>query len=252
MRLAAPYSIHSRYNEMIDEYNLKVRDDETAYDNLIDFVQKEESKRLNLAFEKIDIKTIKIVNALNKNIYIRIMNGQLDAIKQLEENSVRYFFDVSIPIYSYTTLNWALSHSPTDIYITDDLCFNLRHIKNVCEKNGTQLRLVLNKIPMISSVGLDEDKPIFRPEDSKYLQHYFKTFEFDCFNDKNKYEWDKFEVLYKRWFIMKSWDEDLKYLNNDLSETYIKSTPIYKFNCKHRCLQSDNALCYQCHNSIEE
>lgn len=77
----------------------------------------------------------------------------------------------------------------SDIYIYDALCYQMPIVKDKCNKQNIQIRLVLNKIPTNQpNAGQDYRAPIFTPRDMDTLENFIDVAEFDCFSDKNIYD----------------------------------------------------------------
>ena len=91
----------------------------------------------------------------------------------------------------------------SDIYISDDLYYKLPQISQRCKKNNIQLRMVLNRVPAFSYNELPYTAPFFSPRDMDELSNYIDVGEFDCSFNTPYYDWHKFNVYYKAWFIKK-------------------------------------------------
>lgn len=133
------------------------------------------------------------------NIYVRINGEGLPLVPQLKKKNIKFFLDNQLMIYSYSLLEWVFKIHPTDIYIGEELFYNLNEVKKMCDKEGIKLRMVLNRIPVINkAVTSNYSVLAFRPQDYDFLSTYIDTGEFDC---GEKYDWTKVEVLYRKWFV---------------------------------------------------
>ena len=145
----------------------------------------------------------------------------------------------------------------TDIYIYDDLCYNIPNISKQCKQNNIDIRLILNTIPSTApDAGDNLISPIFTPRDKDILNEYIDTIEFDCYidEDRTQYNWNVFNVLYEVWFKDKDWYGDLRSLNKDLN-FYL---PVYstlptfsekRISCGRRCAMANS--CHRCKDIIE-
>lgn len=69
----------------------------------------------------------------------------------------------------------------SDIYVADDLRYNLKNVKTACNKHNIQVRMVLNRTHTLSRFGgfLSTD-PFYCPKDYEALSEYIDIGEFDC------------------------------------------------------------------------
>lgn len=237
--------------DKIDEYNIKYIQRHT-FDDLLKFVSENKDKRINIEFEKndIDIYKIEILCGINSNIHIRLNSFNSDLINQYKEKGIKFFFNM--PVCSYSELDWYLTSGTTDIYIYNDLCFNLSEVSKQCKEKNISIRMVLNRIPSSFSLrGQMCTSPIFRPEDYDLLSLYIDTAEFDCYNQNGVYDYGKFKIYYKNWFDKKKWDGDLSSLNLDLAMDFPNQSispdfTNFKINCKHKCSMSLSNKCNNC------
>lgn len=258
MRISAPATSNPGFDltqlDELDVFFTKKHD----FEQLLAFCNKFSDQRINLCFEKdtnllSSEELIQINNTLQNKLYIRLQPQQLDLRDFLEKNNIKYFIDY--PVDSYIKLRWMLDYThTTDIYITDDLCYNFDVIKTMCNLKNINIRMVLNRIPStFVYAGEMIDAPIFRPSDFDLLQQWIDTAEFDCWEKDGKYNWNKFSVLYKRWFIDKEWSASLNHLNCDILFDFppnvFSEYSSIKMNCKHRCMSS-GASCKTCQRWI--
>lgn len=255
MKFAAPYQLNIdcpiEY-EKIDEFNIKFTE-YSSFEELKKFITMYLTHQINVDFEfneeKYDIESI--INLCNEfeNVYIRIHSWELEYLQDYEENNINYFFDKSMPIYSYSLLEWALSRKTKGIYITDDLTYNLEEVYRQCSEKNIQLRLVLNKIPMTNPLSfVCPSVQVYKPQDYDFLSRYYSVGEFDC---GIEYDWVKASVLYKKWFVEHDYNDDLDFMNQDLMLPYpTKSIPPeltrLRAVCQHRCTMRSENLCSKC------
>lgn len=251
--------------DSVDEYNITFDVSKSDYEKLQNRMIEWGKKRVNLMWIGIlDIDKIKALKKLHPNLYIRITPEHFGAIGILKEEKIKFFLDWTIMINTYILLDWVLKEiKPAEIYIGDDLCFNLHEVEKLCSKHDVGIRIILNRIPTMNPLtGLAKTAPIFRPEDMDLLNLYFTCGELDLSeNDQpfNEYycKWNKLEVLYRRWFKEKQWLESLNYLNRDIAFNFANQyIPLdftyYKIKCKHRCSMLAESQCSQCGRYIKQ
>lgn len=84
------------------------------------------------------------------HIYPRIQNIE----------GLKFYFDSSMSIDSFRLLEYVASLGVTDIYITDDLCYNLEMVRRACNKYNIRTRLIINRIPSSRpDKGIDPRSP---------------------------------------------------------------------------------------------
>lgn len=252
MKFAAPYQLLDSYikHEDIDEFNIKFTE-YSSFEELRKFIKMYPSHQINVEFVEEGYNVEDIINLCNDfdNVYIRIHQWELRYLQEYENNNINYIFDNTMPIYSYSLLEWCLARKVKGIYITDDLTYNLKEVYNQCEECGIKLRIILNRIPAMNLlVSTCPSVQIYRPQDYEFLSQYYSVGEFDCGID---YDWTKAEVLYRKWFVDHDWDSDLEFMNQDLSLPYpTKSIPPeltrLRSVCKHRCTMSAENICSKC------
>lgn len=253
MKFAAPYQIDFNcpidYNK-IDEFNIKFTQ-YSSFDELRKFIEMYPEKRINIEFVEENYSQKDIINLCNdfENVYIRLYQWGLRYLQEYEENNVNYILDSSIPIYSYSLLEWVLNRKAKGIYITDDLTYNLKEVYNQCANKGIELRVILNRVPITNPLSsICPTVQAYRPQDYEFLSEYYAVGEFDC---GDNYDWSKAEVLYQKWYIEHNYNDDLEFINDNLYLPYpTKSIPPeltrLRAVCKHRCTMSMENICSKC------
>ena len=256
MKFAAPYQLNDCTidYDSIDEFNILFTSNST-YDDLRKFLQLYPNHRINIEYEEgYDVESLFLFFSEHNQLYWRMKNYDLPHIRECRDKKINFFLDKSLPVYSYSLLEWVLANEPTDIYITDDLTYNLEEVTKQCYEKGIHLRVVLNKMPTLSSITAScPSIQVYRPQDYDFLSEYYTVGEFDC---GEPYDWVKAEVLYRRWYIDHDWNDDLDFMNPDLVLPYpTKSIPPeltrLRSKCKHRCTMSANNMCRKCQRLLE-
>lgn len=258
MKFAAPYH-HTQSlipHSDIDEYNIVFKEN-SNFDELKQFMELFPNKRVNIEFaaKEYDIDTLIEFCQTYDNLYVRLKPKDLQYLKRFDDEAVKYFFDDIMKIYSYGTLEWVFLYHPTDIYISDDLTYNISEVYKQCREHDIALRIVLNKVPTINSAILQcPTAQIYRPQDYEFLSRFYSTGEFDC--GEGTYDWTRAEVWYRRWYIEHYWDDTLDYMNLDVAIPYptVSMPPELtkiRANCKHRCTMSAENMCHKCHRLVK-
>ena len=133
----------------------------------------------------------------------------------------------------------------------EDLCYRLPQVKDLCNKYNVQIRLVSNYISTFT-LGKSKDftVPFYVPEVLEEVEKYYDVMEFELFNS-----WNRFDTLYKIWFINQEWKENLKFINFELDidipgGSFPRELCKYKMTCGHRCVER-NSSCRKCEQYIK-
>lgn len=226
---------------------------------LRDFCELYPNKRVNICFQNtsIPINDLEKLSQYCQNFYVRLLPTQIKEMFILKDKGIKYFFDVSMPCYSGAVLDFLIKAEVTDIYLYDSLWYALPQVAERCKAHNVGIRLILNRIPSLRpDAGNDYCAPIFSPIDMDYLSKYVDTGEFDCYiGDENEaYDWHKFNVYYKAWYVNKKWLGYLNELNIELQLPIpVPSLPPNFINrrceCGRRC--SLGGKCTHCQDYIE-
>lgn len=260
MKVALPWTSGEEKRDIPCEYNITFINKPELFDNLIDFLSWHPQDRFNIKIEdydewnrevySFDFSKLQTLTRINPNIYIRLTADNAKQYQLLKELGVNFFFDTHAAAINYRTLEELASLGVTDVYIGDDLCYDLKNVRKACDKLGVSLRWVLDEIP-----GFAQDRttnpraPWVTPENINELDQYVDTFEF---SEQNS--WAKLNTLYKIWFIKKRWRENLRALYPELEiDVWNQSMSIdllkYRFNCRCKCIFG--SVCKKCSSNIE-
>lgn len=257
MKLAAPFVKDTRWIDIPDEYNIDYSKT-SSLQRLLDFFETFPDTRINIRFttEEIPIDILKSVNKIYfENLYVRVTPPYISYIQQLQENNIKFFFDNSLSCHNLTLLNYMIELGVSDIYPSDDLCYQLPQVSQLCKEHNIGIRLVLNRIPStVASIGKEYIAPFFSPRDMKELEKYITTAEFDCSFRTEYYDWHSFNVYYKNYFIKQDWNGMLNELNPDVQIEYPVRCMGVNFTerrnrCGRRCLLDSS--CDHCKRLIE-
>lgn len=255
--IAVPFKRYHELEGHIKEYNLLFRTDDSRMEDLIDFVTLPFVERVNIEFTtKISTQIIKTVDKIKDCLYVRVRPDQWTFVKTLQAEGIRFFFDVSMPATSYCELDKFIEMGVSDIYIADDLTYNLKDVHSYCLGHDVQTRIIINRIPLTTlDKGTSVKSPMYRPQDTDVLRQYYDVFEFDC---DESWDWHKFNVLFKTYFIKKDWHGNLAEINPDIqleggypNDAIIPGYTEYKMNCERACSKRMSNHCRKCQQFFE-
>lgn len=254
--VALPFALNNEYCYDGVEFNIRFDRAKNSLDNLIEFVQKYPHSRINISFPAgVHIPTlITLQKVSNYKTYARLSEADIGKVQELVDNDLFFFFDSTLCASNYTNLEAMIRCGVSDIYIADDLCYDLDEVIAICDSCNVGLRLILNRIPATSfDRGTCYSSPIYRPQDIDLLMDYFSTFEFDC---GTPYDWAEADVLMRAWFDRKHWHGDLSEINKDLqfhfpNDSVVPEYTRYKINCERRCAKRIRNHCRKCRQFIE-
>ena len=245
MKLAAPFTLNPKFTELPDEYILRFRENADP-EALLDFAEAYSEKDISLIFEGIDINIDLLEQAVEKNPNIKVClyNYQMGQIDELKEKNLKFYFSqFDYPCSCMSFLDDCIRLGVSDIYVADDLRYNLRNVKTVCNKNNIKIRMVLNRTHTLSQFGgfLSTD-PFYCPKDYEALSEYVDIGEFDC---GLPYHWDWFEDYYNAWYKYHDYIGSLSDINPDLYFNYpvqhaYKNFNRVKMTCQRHCLWDDS------------
>lgn len=247
MKVAIPWSanIKNRYG---DEYNITFNQAKNNFDQLFDFILKYKDTRFNITPEDMTFQQMEVIDNINPLIFYKIPFDKT-IIEKLKNKNMKFFFNEFFAPSSFSSLEEQIILGVTDIYICDDLCYNLEKVKKVCSNNGVQVRLILNEIPSTRfDKGINPKAPIFIPECLSELSNYVDIGEI------NANSWAKIGTLYRIWFERKEWREDLQYIYPELqisipNQSLIPNFIDFKMNCGYKC--GYGSPCKKCEQFVE-
>lgn len=250
--VAIPFKRFHELEGCVKEYNIIFRTDDSRLEDLIDFASLPFIERINVEFtDGVPVQIVNTVNKVKDCLYVRLKPDQWPLAKNLKEENIKFFFDVSMPVTSYCELDMFINMGVTDVYIADDLTYDLKNVHEYCAGNGVQTRLIINRIPLtILDKGTSVKSPMYRPQDTDILKEYYDIFEFDC---GDPWDWHKFNVLFKTYFITKDWYGNLAEINPDIqlkggfpNPSIIPDYTDYKMNCERVCSRRIKNRCRKC------
>lgn len=216
----------------IDEYIIEYKSVEP---HLLDFLEAHQDKRIILyAKEEINLTLFNELCKKYKNLVIKFEYFDSEMIDDIVEYGFPFFYDIHVN-------NWDLflglvDLGVTDIYIIEDLCFQLDKVAEIAHSENIQLRTFPNVAQTTWRYTSPIKKFFIRPEDLEVYEQYIDVFEF--WGEKKH-----IPVLLKVYQKDKKWfgrlDEIIISLKDpDLDSRFI--TPLFaekRVSCEKRCMK---------------
>lgn len=193
--------------EKVDELCIRYNPKDTS---LVEFMNRYPKKRFILWVDKLEkwelTKFVQIKEAVPEidfTVKFAYGDGAEAAFTQAKEAGIPAFFDLLVK--DWDTLNGLLDMGVSDMYITENLGFELDLVAQKAHSRGAKLRTFPN-ICQSSWSGTDPLKTFFiRPEDAEVYSEYIDCYEFFVEKDKQN-----INVLYKVYAKDKKWFGDLQ------------------------------------------
>lgn len=224
---------------------------------LIDFLEKHQHQRVNIFICELEncikYKDIEKLNQIKKekphfNFVLKFIDINEDIQKKLEEyKECKYFYDIIAT--DWDTFLGLVNEGVSDIYIGEDLGFELDKVSKIAKEHNINLRTFPNVSQNAWRNNLYPLKTFFiRPEDVPLYEQYIDVFEF--FGGTGNFQ-DIYYDIYKN---KKTWYGQLKEiifgLDIDIDNKFI--IPRFgekRISCNRECLKGGK--CNRC-NVIEE
>lgn len=215
--------------------------------SLVDFIELHKEQRIiifienNLFLTKENFELFKSLYELYKNIVIKFTHYQEDMIEEILQYNFPFFFGDRVN--NWDTLIGLISLGVSDVYVVEELCFEIDKVAEVAHSEGVNIRVFPN---VAQSAWKDSDgitKFFIRPEDVYLYEPYVDVLEF--FNSKKREN-----TLYKIYAIEKKWfgqlNELIIGLNDDIDSRYIlPEFALHRIFCGKKCIKTGK--CRICH-----
>ena len=247
MRLCSPFKISKVIVEEVmnesDEFRINYSPNRNSLNKLIEFLKEYSDKRVSICWtDGIDVREAELISKVASNAVHRI-NGLIDFKKtqNLIKNNVPYYFSEENPACNWLQLEGYAALGVTDVFIADDLTFELKDVRNFCDKHNIRMRLILDRLP--ASMALSKKVPVYFPQDMDFLSIYYDIGEF-AEEDEHR-----LKVLYETWFKKKEWLGNIQEINPTVPfEFPAQSVPRrftrFRSMCGQRCLKGGK--CNEC------
>ena len=149
-------------------------------DTLIDFLKENNTKRINLKIEEDltegELKILKTICNNYPNLVLRFEYYNEETIEKITESGVPFFFGNRVS--TWDEFLGLVDLAVTDIYIVEDLCFELDKISKIAHDAEIKLRVYPNVAQSSWKDSSDIKKFWIRPEDIDFYSQYVDVCEF--------------------------------------------------------------------------
>lgn len=241
---------HEKLMMSADELNITYNKKDTT---LVDFLELYMGKRINIKIE--DLEDFKATDEINKiaaivekysdiNISLKLPKVDMEFIDLLKEKNIPYF--IGTFVNNWDVFRGLINLGVTDIYIVEDLGFELDTCSKIAHENHVKIRV----FPNIAQSTWKNSEPIkkffIRPEDVIQYEPYVDVIEFMGNVEKEG-------VLLEIYRDNKEWFGPLYELISDLDSEIDSRFIIPRFaetriKCGKRCLKG--APCTMC-NTVD-
>ena len=226
-----------------DEFLINYSPNKNSLDKLFEFTKMYSDRRVSLNWvDGIDVREAALITQVAPNVVHRI-DGMMDFMKisDIIDKKLPFYFGSSNPAHNWTQLENYASIGVTDVFIADDLTFNLSEVRDFCDKYNIKIRIVLDRLS--SSVTTSKKVPVYFPQSIDYMSIYYDIGEFAT-DDEHQ-----LRVLYKVWFKDKQWLGNIQEINPEVSFKFpAQGVPRrfvrFRSNCGQRCLRG--GACNEC------
>lgn len=258
MQYCIPFFIKSKYSKDVNELSIRVTD-ESDIKLLPNFIQDHPNQRIIIKimsedfWEKNKLASIK-ERLLKLNNYAFCMSKDIDFYKKREFaayfQNLPFFFEEGAN--TWDILRGMLSMGVSDIYVTEELGFELNKVSEVVHSFDVKIRCYPN-IAQSSWSGYDPKYCFWiRPEDVSIYSEYVDVLEF--WTNKS-FDATKVDTLYEIYSKDQKWLGDLSTLIIGLSssEYHIDSRRLIELwglnrvKCKKKCAKGEKChICPYC------
>lgn len=223
---------------------------------LVSFIQEHKEQRVILVIKFDEIKHFyqsqewKLINAIHReypDINLSVCLEDISSFHMVDEVEKEIAQKLEVPVFfgicatNFDQLQYLLSLNVSDVYLTEEICFDLKRAKKLCSNYGVTIRA----FPNIAQSGVRETpalhKFFIRPEDIQEYGKYIDVLEF----------WgpiDRQEVL-QRIYSKERWFGDLKEIILDLNIAFDsrRILPVFgeiRSTCKRKCMAGED--CTMC------
>ena len=189
MKFCVDYNGDFKYLDKVDEITIKFKKKNYTIKTILDFMLEHKNQRINISIEDPEyfLKHHQIVsfNAIKKEypdlkFVFRLGDYKDDYVKEIYKMAADagYPLFFSTQIKDWDTFIGYLNLNPTDIYLVEDMGFQLDKAADLAHKLGVSIRVFPN-VAQSSWDGTPALKKFFiRPDDIEYYEPYVDVMEF--------------------------------------------------------------------------
>ena len=241
--IAIPFKMNYELNDKAQEFNIYFDPDKNNFNTLIEFIQEYKDKRIDIEYRNgIDVKTASALAKVGDNVAFRLHGEDVLKTDALKSRGCKFFFDSTVAVTNWITLKrFVETVGVTDVYVADDLVYELDNVRDYCTKNGVSMRCVINRVPITEKLKQGSYiAPMYRPQDVPFLETVYDVAEFDC---GTPCDFKKLSVMYRVYIEKKNWYGQLGELNPDFDGVDVPCPDIMdglaekRSKCALRCLR---------------
>ena len=252
LRLCSPFKISEvlvkEVMDASDEFKINYSPNKNDLNKLFEFLKEYSDRRVSITWvDGIDVREAALITQVAPNAVHRI-DGMMDfrKIGDIIQKELPFYFGDSNPAQNWSQLDSYATLGVTDVFISDDLTFELPAVRDFCDEHNIKLRLMLDRLA--SSVNTSKKVPVYFPQNMDFLSIYYDVGEFATLDEH------QLRVLYKVWFKDKQWLGNIREINPEVPFDFpAQSVPRrfvrFRSNCGQRCLKGGK--CNEC-NLIPE
>ena len=248
MKYCANYHKDFRYLDKVDEIIIRYKDQ--TQKQLIDFLNTVRAEvRVIAKLEDNSLNIDKVaeifanVKVIHPNFAVMLSGPDAAFSDRLREKNIPFFYFSLVD--KWDVLMSYLTVGVSDVYIVNELGFDLKDVSKVCKEYNTQIRVFPNVAQLSSRVGnLNKLKSFFiRPDDIEYYEPYVDVCDFFGPLDRQS-------VLYEI-YTKEKWLGNLSDLiiglNVDIENTtLVPSFGIERLSCRKDCYKGKCIICDKC------
>lgn len=242
------------YFEEVNEINIDVL--KTKLDDLKEYCELHKDQRINLCINNLDDaineKKVFICFDFQKdnpeyNVKIRLSKWDTTYVAEFKKMYPECKIYFNVYINNWDMLYEYLDYGVTDVFITEQLGFEVDKVAEIAHSKNVQVRAFPNVAQSQYEKLDDICKFWIRPEDIELYEDYIDVLEF--FGEENKQK-----VYYEIYAIDGKWMGDLKEIIIGLKDSLDSTCLVPRFgikrvHCGRKCMKGDG--CRMCHHTIE-
>lgn len=251
MKYCISYNKNFKYIDKIDELNIDVK-----RTDLMELVVLHPQQRINICirdeedFIEHQQKYIKLFNTIvtdfpENDFALKLRDYKDNKVKEIlniikeNENKFKFFFETFIK--DWDTLMGYIELHPSDIYIVENLGFEIERIAKLLHSKGIKVRAFPNVAQSSWKDTPALRKFFIRPEDINLYEKYIDVIEF--FNEENVSTYYKIYAIDKKWFGKLN-EIILDFNDNEIDNRCILSNfAERRINCGKRCYKGFRCDC---------
>ena len=173
MKYCINYNKRIQTDCQIDEYTIEFKKSEP---NLLQFLDENTDKRIILyAKEEQDLLLFKDLCKKYNNLVIKFEYYDKTIIEEIVELGFPFFYNIHVN--NWDLLLGLIDLGVTDVYVVEDLCFQLDKVAEIAHAENVQLRVFPNVAQSVWGDTAPLKKFFIRPEDVNIYGQYVDVFE---------------------------------------------------------------------------